>query len=65
MSTSQDSQMALEQRMKENADLRTRMMGLRGTMQSQVGNMFGKVMGIIGKDVKDLLTDEQIDKVLR
>jgi hypothetical protein len=37
---------------------------MKGEMQQQFGNVFSKMLSIIGKDPADLLTDEQINKLL-
>ena len=40
------------------------MQGMKGEMAKNMGNMFTKMMGIMGKSPEDLLTDEQIQKLL-
>merc|ERR1712038_1054370 len=52
------------ERAKRNAELRARMQGMRGEMAKNMGNMFSKMMGIMGKSPEDLLTEEQIQKLL-
>jgi len=59
-----DAAMSAAERAERNAELRARMETMKGEMQAQFGNVFSKMLGMIGKDPADLLTDEQINKLL-
>ena len=37
---------------------------MKGEFNGQMGNILGKMMGFMDKDPQDLLTDEQINKIL-
>jgi DNA repair exonuclease SbcCD ATPase subunit len=54
----------MEARAKQNAELRARLKGMKGEMNSQLGNGMNKMMGMMGADPMDLLTDEEVDKLL-
>ena len=60
----EDSQMNNGERAERNAELRLRLEEMKKETGAQFGNMFGKMLSIMGKDPKDLLTDEQINKLL-
>jgi Ca2+-binding EF-hand superfamily protein len=53
-----------EGRAKRNAELRERLTKMKGEMGSSLGKVMGKMLGIMGMDPRDLLTEEQIDKLL-
>ena len=40
------------------------MNGMYKEMNAKLGAMFGKMFGIMGKDPKDLLTEDEIAKLL-
>jgi Ca2+-binding EF-hand superfamily protein len=53
-----------EERAKRNGELRERMQKMRGEMGKSMGGLMSKMLGIIGKRPEDLLTEEQIQKLL-
>jgi Ca2+-binding EF-hand superfamily protein len=52
------------ERAKDNAALRERMMGMKGEMNGKIGSIMSKMMDIMGADPMDIMTDEEIDRVL-
>eukprot|EP00492_Amphilonche_elongata_P002511 TRINITY_DN276_c0_g1_i2.p1 TRINITY_DN276_c0_g1~~TRINITY_DN276_c0_g1_i2.p1 ORF type:complete len:863 (-),score=234.47 TRINITY_DN276_c0_g1_i2:191-2779(-) len=60
----EDAHLSAAERAERNSDLRKRLEGMQGEMQATFGNVFSKMLNIIGKDPADLLTDEQINKLL-
>jgi Ca2+-binding EF-hand superfamily protein len=61
MASSAESQ---ESRAKRNAELRQRMKEMKNTMDSNLGNVIGSMMQMMGMDPMDLLTDEEVNKLL-
>jgi len=59
-----ESQMSNGERAERNAELRARLETMKGDMNKQFSGIFTKMLGIIGKDPSELLTDEQINKLL-
>jgi Ca2+-binding EF-hand superfamily protein len=59
-----DSSSTMQARAKQNAELRVRMKGMKGEMNSQLGKVMNKMMGIMGADPMDVLTDEEVDRLL-
>ena len=60
-----DANLTAEQRQKRNAALRERMSRMKAEMDGSLGNVIGRIMSIMGQNAEDLLTDEEIDKVLQ
>ena len=56
--------MSVAERQARNAELKGRLSQMKRDMGSQMGNLMGKMMSIFGQDPSELLTDEQIDRVL-
>ena len=52
-----DAAMTAAERAERNAELRARMEGMKGEMQAQFSNVFSKMLGMIGKDPADLLSN--------
>jgi Ca2+-binding EF-hand superfamily protein len=63
-STMKEMHMSTTDRAERNAELRGRLTNMQGDMQKNMGDMFGKMMGFMGQDPQDLLTDDQVEKVL-
>ena len=59
-----DSSQTNEERAIRNAELRKRMAGMKKEMGGAIGNIMNKMLGMMGQDPKDLLTDEQIAQIL-
>jgi Ca2+-binding EF-hand superfamily protein len=59
-----ESQMSNGERAERNSELRARLEEMKKETGAQFGNMFCKMLSIMGKDPKDLLTDDQINKLL-
>merc|ERR1712062_347653 len=59
-----ESQMSNSERAERNAELRARLETMKGDMNKNFSGIFTKMLGIIGKDPSELLTDEQINKLL-
>jgi Ca2+-binding EF-hand superfamily protein len=51
-------------RAERNKDMRERLTRMKGDMNSSLNSVIGKVMSVMGQDARDLMTDEQISKVL-
>jgi Ca2+-binding EF-hand superfamily protein len=60
----EEVEMSNGERAERNAELRERLEGMKGEMNEKFGNVFTKMMGIVGKDPRDFLTDDQINKLL-
>merc|ERR1712187_477771 len=60
----EDANMTNEQRAARNAELRARMARMKGEMDGQLGGVMSRIMSIMGTNAEDLLTDEEIDKIL-
>merc|ERR1711953_1500711 len=59
-----EANMSVAERQARNAELKGRLQQMRREMGSQMGNLMGKMMSIFGQDPAELLTEEQIDRVL-
>lgn len=59
-----DSAAAQAVRAKDNAALRERLEGMKGEMNGKIGSIMSKMMGIMGADPMELMTDEEIDRLL-
>merc|ERR1712048_1285135 len=51
-------------RVARNAEMRNRLENMKGQMQNQMGSVMNKMLGMMGKSVEDLMTGEQIQKLL-
>ena len=60
----EDAQMSTSERQARNAELKSRLHQMKKDMGSQMGNLMGKMMSIFGQDPAELLTEDQIEKVL-
>eukprot|EP00493_Phyllostaurus_siculus_P009768 UN09899 len=58
-----EAQGSNEDRAKRNKELRDRMKRMKGEMGGSVGKLMNKMLGLMGQDPRDLLTDAQIDKL--
>merc|ERR1712142_1058421 len=56
--------MSAAERASRNAELRGRLKAMKKDMGDQIGGIMSKMMGIFGMDPRDLLTDEEIKKLL-
>merc|ERR1719204_1459240 len=59
-----DARESDKERAARNAELRARMENMRGEMNGELGAVISKMMSIMGQDPEDLLTDEEITRVL-
>eukprot|EP00494_Astrolonche_serrata_P031502 UN31771 len=59
-----DSAQAIADRAERNEALRNRMETMKKEMGSEVGKVISKMMGIFGASPEDLLTEEEIQKIL-
>ena len=53
-----------QSRATRNAELRERLGRMQKEMSQKMGSVFSTMMGIMGADPRDLLTDEQINTLL-
>jgi Ca2+-binding EF-hand superfamily protein len=53
-----------EERAKRNAELKKRMKRMKNEVGGGIGKLMNKMLGIMGSDPRDLLTDEQINRLL-
>ena len=60
----QSSQMYTAERTERNAELRKRMANMKKEMGGKMQNMMSKMMGVFGLDPMELLTDDEINKLL-
>jgi len=54
----------IEGRAKRNQELRERLNGMKRDMNGKLGNVMSKMLSIMGQNPEDLLTDEEISKLL-
>ena len=54
-----------KQRAENNAELRARLKTMKLESGAKFSKIMNKMMGIMGQDPRDLLTDEQINKLLK
>jgi Ca2+-binding EF-hand superfamily protein len=59
-----EAMMNTAERKARNNDLKNRLKRMKKDMGSQMGNLMGKMMSIFGQDPAELLSDEQIERVL-
>eukprot|EP00492_Amphilonche_elongata_P002330 TRINITY_DN258_c0_g1_i3.p1 TRINITY_DN258_c0_g1~~TRINITY_DN258_c0_g1_i3.p1 ORF type:complete len:338 (+),score=92.20 TRINITY_DN258_c0_g1_i3:430-1443(+) len=59
-----ESKASNSDRAERNKDMRERLQRMKGEMNSSLNSVIGKVMSVMGQDARDLMTDEQITKVL-
>ena len=59
-----NSNMTNEERAKRNAELRERMNRMKKDMNGSIGKIMNKMLGMMGQDPRDLLTEDQINKLL-
>ena len=59
-----DSQAAMDARQERNGELRARLEEMKGEMSGKMGAVMSKMMNIMGQDPEDILTDEEIQKLL-
>ena len=60
----EEAKLSTEERQQRNAELKARLHQMKKDMGNQMGNLMGKMMSIFGQDPSELLTEEQIEKVL-
>jgi hypothetical protein len=60
----EEANMSVSERQARNAELKDRLTQMRRETGGQMGNLMGKMMSIFGQDPAELLTEEQIDRVL-
>ena len=58
-----EAKTANTERATRNAEMRDRLTAMKGQMQDSVGGV-NKMMGMLGKSVEDLMTEEQVVKIL-
>ena len=59
-----EAKTANTERATRNAEMRDRLTAMKGQMQDSVGGVVNKMMGMLGKSVEDLMTEEQVVKIL-
>ena len=59
-----EAKMDQETRAKRNAELRQRMNEMKKSSSNALGAVMAKMMQMMGQDPKDLLTEEQINRIL-
>ena len=59
-----EAKTANQERATRNAEMRDRLTAMKGQMQESVGGVVNKMMGMLGKSVEDLMTEEQVVKIL-
>ena len=59
-----EAKTANSERATRNAEMRDRLTAMKGQMQESVGGVVNKMMGMLGKSVEDLMTEEQVVKIL-
>merc|ERR1711862_511552 len=59
-----DSAMSMEQRSKRNAELRARLEQMKKDSNGKLAGVMAKMMGIMGQNPEDLLTEAEIQKLL-
>lgn len=60
-----DSASPVEDRQERNAELRDRLQSMKGEMNNEISKGVSKMMGIFGQNPEDLLTEDEITKLLR
>ena len=56
--------MSNSERAERNAELRARLETMKSDLNEQFGGVFTKMFSIIGKDPRELLTDDEINRLL-
>merc|ERR1719210_283064 len=63
--SAKESQESNAVRAERNAELRARMGDMKKNMSASLGKVMSKMMGILGQDAKDILTEEQVNRLLK
>merc|ERR1719168_36519 len=64
-SSIKESEESNKVRAERNAELRNRLGEMKKKMNGSLGKVMSKMLGILGQDARDLLTDEQINRLLK